>query len=117
MVRFDAGQPVLEEGRLDHTLYILLSGRVEVRRTGARSPVGEIAAGECLGELSLLTGAPHSASGVATAASEAAALTHQGLAQLIRFRPDIGLAIYSNLAIGLGAKLARASAVEGAGPP
>ena len=71
-----------------------------------------ISAGECLGEISLLTGAPHSATGVATVASEAAVLTHQDLIQLIRFRPDIGLALYRNLAIGLGAKLARTSTNE-----
>ncbi len=112
VVRFEAGQPVLEEGRLDHTLYILLSGRVDVRRTGIEGVIGVIGAGECLGESSLLTGAPHSATGVAMVASEAAALTHQDLTQLIRFRPDIGLAIYRNLAIGLGAKLARASTIE-----
>jgi GNAT superfamily N-acetyltransferase len=111
VVRFEAGQAVLKEGHLDHALYILLSGRVEVRRAGM-GRVGVIGAGECLGELSLLTGAPHSASGVATAASEAAALTHEDLMQLIRFRPDIGLTIYRNLAIGLGAKLARASTNE-----
>jgi CRP-like cAMP-binding protein len=62
--------------------------------------------------MSLLTGDPHSATAVATAASEAAVLRHQELSQLIRFRPDIGLAIYRNLAIGLGAKLARASTSE-----
>jgi GNAT superfamily N-acetyltransferase len=112
VVRFEAGQPVLEEGRLDHALYILLSGRVEVRRTGIEGPIGVVGVGECLGEISLLTGAPHSATAVATAVSEAAALTHQDLIQLIRFRPDIGLALYRNLAVGLGAKLARASTNE-----
>jgi hypothetical protein len=108
VVRLEAGQTVLEEGRSDHTLYILLSGRVEVRRSGTDGAVGVISAGECLGELSLLTGAPHSATAVATTTSEAAAIRHQDLSRLIRFRPDIGLALYRNLAVGLGAKLARA---------
>jgi hypothetical protein len=45
---------------------------------------------------------------VATTTSEAAAIGHQDLSRLIRFRPDIGLALYRNLAVGLGAKLARA---------
>jgi GNAT superfamily N-acetyltransferase len=116
VVRFEAGQSVLEEGRLDHALYILLSGRVEVRRAGIEGSIGVIGIGECLGEISLLTGAPHSATAVATAACEAAMLTHRELTQLIRFRPDIGLAIYRNLAIGLGAKLARASTNEPARP-
>jgi hypothetical protein len=32
---------------------------------------------------------------------------HQDLAELIRLRPDIGLHIYSNLAVGMGEKLKR----------
>jgi CRP-like cAMP-binding protein len=110
VVRFEEGQSVLEEGCPDPTLYMLLSGRVEVRRVGIERPVGVIGTGE--GELSLLTGAPHSATAVATIASEAAALTHRELIQLIRFRPDIGLAMYRNLAIGLCTKLARVSTHE-----
>ena len=58
---------------------MLLSGQVEVRRTGIEKPIGIVGAGECLGEISLLTGAPHPATGVATAAGDAAALTHQDL--------------------------------------
>jgi CRP-like cAMP-binding protein len=59
--------------------------------------------------MSLLTAQPHSASAVAATAIEAATLGHAALAELVRFRPDIGVTIYRNLAAGLGAKLARAS--------
>jgi CRP-like cAMP-binding protein len=58
--------------------------------------------------MSLLTGEPHSASAVATQPTEAAALSHSDLTGLVRARPDIGLVIFRNLAIGLGAKLGRA---------
>jgi GNAT superfamily N-acetyltransferase len=112
VVHFDAGQLVLQEGCCDHTLFILLTGRVEVRRSGMDSSVAVIGEGECLGELSLLTGAPHTATGVATTACEAAAIGHHDLSRLIRLRPDIGLAVYRNLAVGLGAKLARAPTSE-----
>jgi hypothetical protein len=39
-----------------------------------------------------------------------AILAHQDLAELIRLRPDIGLLIYRNLAVGLGEKLKRLDA-------
>ena len=38
---------------------------------------------------------------------EAAELLHRDLADLIRRRPDIGVIIYRNLAVGLGDKLLR----------
>jgi hypothetical protein len=39
---------------------------------------------------------------------ETAVLGHPDLAELMRLRPDIGLYIYRNLAVGMGEKLRRA---------
>jgi len=111
IARFSGGETIIEEGGRDATLFILLSGEAMIRRGGARQPVGVVRTGECLGEMSLLTGEPHSASAVAAQATEAAALNHADLAALIRARPDIGLIVFRNLAIGLGAKLGRAPLV------
>jgi hypothetical protein len=110
VVRFETGESIIEEGCRDATLHILLSGRASVRRAGVDRAVGLVGAGECLGETSLLTGQPHSASAIAAQPVETAALGHADLGQVVRLRPDIGLVIYRNLAIGLGAKLSRASA-------
>ena len=74
---------------------------------GAPLPVGVVRTGECLGEMSLLTAAAHSATATALTRVETAVLGHQDLAELIRLRPDIGLHIYRNLAVGLGEKLKR----------
>ena len=109
MASFPAGERVLEEGHLDSTFYMILTGRADIQRAGVDRPVGVVGAGECLGEMSLLTAQPHSASAVATSPIEAATLSHADLTELIRFRPDIGVTIYRNLAAGLGAKLARTS--------
>ena len=100
-------QDLIEEGNLDRTLYILLDGAAAVVRAATSHAVGVVGPGECLGEMSLLTGQPHSASARATRPTETAALTHDELAALVRFRPDIGLIMFRNLAIGLGAKLGR----------
>jgi GNAT superfamily N-acetyltransferase len=107
IARFSDGETILEEGGRDATLFILLSGEADIRRAGARHRVGLVRTGECLGEMSLLTGQPHSASAVATQPTEAATLGHGDLTGLMRARPDIGLVIFRNLAIGLGAKLGR----------
>ena len=49
----------------------------------------------------------HSATATALTRVETAVLGHQDLAELIRLRPDIGLHIYRNLAVGMGEKLKR----------
>jgi len=108
IARFAAGETILSEGGREPTLFILLSGEADVCRAGAHQRVGVVRAGECLGEMSLLTGQPHSASATATQPADTATLGHADLTGLIRARPDIGLVIFRNLAIGLGAKLGRA---------
>lgn len=57
--------------------------------------------GECVGEISSLTGAAHSATATAITPLEMAVLKKRELDELIRLRPDIGLLIYRNLAAGL----------------
>jgi len=109
LAKFDAGDAILREGGEEPTLFILLDGEADVRRSGLAHRVGVVRSGECVGEMSLLTGQPHSASVAATQPIQAAALRHGDLMDLIRSRPDIGLAIFRNLAIGLGAKLGRTS--------
>lgn len=109
VVHFGPEEPVITEGERDARLHVVLSGQVSVRRAGVEHPVGVVGAGECLGETSLLTGAAHSASAIAAGPVETAALGHADLTSLLRQRPDIGLVIYRNLAIGLGTKLTRVS--------
>ena len=111
LARFGTGDAILHEGQPDPTLFILLDGEADVSRSESAHRVGVVRAGECVGEMSLLTGEPHSASVTATLAVGAAALSHEDLAGLIRARPDIGLVLFRNVAIGFGSKLGRASLV------
>ena len=57
-------------------------------------------------------GQPHSATATAEGPVEAAELLQRDLADLIRRRPDIGVIIYRNLAVGLGDKLLRSGIHE-----
>jgi hypothetical protein len=52
-----------------------------------------------------LTGAAHSATATARTPVETAVLNCPDLAELARLRPDIGLLMYRNLAVGMGQKL------------
>jgi predicted acylesterase/phospholipase RssA len=64
---FDAGQYIFQEGDVDNALHIVLTGRLRVlhqTETGVHI-LGDVAAGEPVGELALLTQEPRSASVVA----------------------------------------------------
>ncbi len=108
---FAPNQVIVREGEQDEKMRVLLQGHALVSLNGAGDrPVAEIGAGSCIGEMSLLTTAPHSATVVAQDHLETVVFSHTVLESLMRRRPDIGLQIYRNLATGLGEKLRHADA-------
>jgi predicted N-acetyltransferase YhbS len=107
VARFEPRELVFRQGEADTQMHVVLEGEVAITVAGSVTPVGVVHSGECLGEMSLLTGTVHSASATATTPVETAVLGHEDLAELIRLRPDIGLHIYRNLAVGTGEKLKR----------
>jgi CRP-like cAMP-binding protein len=112
---FAPGEVIFRQGQEGKEMHVVLGGEVAIAVAGSASPVGTVRKGECLGEMSLLTTAAHSATATARTAVETAVLGHQDLVALIRLRPDIGLHIYRNLAVGMGEKLKR-SGLSVAGP-
>lgn len=113
---YDAGETMFTEGEVADCLYLVLEGEVRVSAGGVGATLGTVGSGELLGELSLLTRRAHSASVTTMTPVESAELSHRDLSDLIRRRPDIGVIIYRNLALGLGSKLRRTSAA-GTPPP
>jgi GNAT superfamily N-acetyltransferase len=105
--RFEAGAVIFREGQADKEMHVVLQGEVAIGVVASPAPVGVVRKGECLGEMALLRATPHSATATARTAVETAVLGHRDLAELIRLRPDIGLLIYKNLAVGMGEKLKR----------
>jgi GNAT superfamily N-acetyltransferase len=112
VARFAPGEVIFHHGEAGREMHVVLSGQVDIRLPDGDS-VGAVHGGECLGEISLLTAAAHSATAVAVTAVETAVLGHDELAELVRLRPDLGLVLYRNLAIGLAAKLKRAGGAVG----
>jgi GNAT superfamily N-acetyltransferase len=104
---FEPGAVVFREGQATGAMYVVLRGEASIAVAAAAAPVGVVGEGECLGEMGLLTAAPHSATAVARTPLETARLGHRDLVELIRLRPDIGLQLYRNLAVGMGEKLKR----------
>jgi hypothetical protein len=106
-----ANVEMFSEGNPADCLFLVLQGQVRVSAGGSHTALASVGPGELLGELSLLTHNLHSASATTTTAVEAAELSHRDLTDLIRRRPDIGVIMYRNLALGLGSKLQRSSGV------
>jgi len=88
-------------------VYIVLEGEIIICSDDPPSCIGHVGVGECLGEMSLLTKAPHATTSTAKTQVEAAVLKHSDINELVRLCPDIGVIIYRNLAQGLGEKLRR----------
>jgi GNAT superfamily N-acetyltransferase len=112
---FESGEVIFREGQEGKEMHLVLAGEVAIARGEPAVPVGVVRKGECLGEMSLLTAGAHSATATARTRVETAVLGHDDLAELIRLRPDIGLHIYRNLAVGMGEKLKR-SGLSRTGP-
>lgn len=108
LAAFAAGETIFFEGAASDRLYVVLDGQVGISIKGVAQPVGAVGNRECLGELSLVTSAPHSATATAQTRVEAAVIDRNELTQLVRHRPDIGMQLYKNLATALGEKLKRA---------
>ena len=113
--RFSDGAALWEEREPGDSLYILIEGKVSISREGR--VIGMVPAGDVVGELSLLTGQPHSACARASGPVLAGALSQQALSTLSRQRPDIGLVLYRNLACSLGEKLRKMGARHVRGQP
>jgi GNAT superfamily N-acetyltransferase len=105
---FAPGETLLVEGENEGKTYVVLEGQVRVTSGDPPQPVGTVKAGESLGEMSLLSGLPHSATATAETRVETAVLDHDRLHELVRLRPDIAVVVYRNFSNDIGAKLRRA---------
>lgn len=102
-----SGERLFAERDPNDRLYVVLQGQVAISGGPSPAVIGTIHTGETCGEVSLLSARPHSATAIAVSEIEVAELPRRDLEDLIRRRPDIGVIIYRNLAVGLGGKLLR----------
>jgi CRP-like cAMP-binding protein len=105
--RFQEGDQLFVQGAESEEMFLILEGRVSINMDAPPRRIGYIEPGESVGERALLTSELHTAAATAKSSALAAVLTRNDLTNLIRQRPDIGLVLYKNLAIGLGQKLLR----------
>jgi CRP-like cAMP-binding protein len=92
---FPAGARLMRQGEPGSTMMVLAEGLLEVRleRDAAQSKIADIEPGAFVGEMSLLTGEPRSATIVAATEALVYEITREHLAPLLAERPEIGEAI------------------------
>ncbi len=89
---YAAGEPIIRQGDAGESMFIVLEGRVEVSvRTddGRVVPVRELAVGDYFGELSLLTGAPRSATVTATTETRVLEVAAAAVRTILEQQPEL----------------------------
>jgi CRP-like cAMP-binding protein len=111
---FTAGETCTRQGAVAHWLYVLSSGKVEIRRHVEGGPetkaVATIEAPSFFGEMGLMTGEPRSADVVAVTDVECYRLDKPGLQRILEERPEVAEQFSKTLA---KRRVELATAVEG----
>jgi CRP-like cAMP-binding protein len=100
----EPGEMLFAEGAVDATLYVVASGVLEMTRatgTTASLALGRIGAGEYIGEIGLLTGAPHAATARARTHCVVYQLRRDAIASLLETNADVAVALEKSVRRGL----------------
>jgi CRP-like cAMP-binding protein len=90
-IRFGKGERIISQGDAGNSMFILVTGKAEVQveREGRSQPVGTLVAGDCFGEISLLTGEPRSATVLAELDCEVLEIEQKTIGILLREHPEL----------------------------
>jgi CRP-like cAMP-binding protein len=94
--RYDAGAELLSEGAAGMTCFLIVDGTAKVVRGGRT--LKRLGPGEFVGEMSLLTTTPRSASVIAQTPLECITLTAKGLRSVLLANPPIALKMLTTMA-------------------
>lgn len=99
---FPKGSELLRQGESARGLHLILLGAVEVVDTKAGQRIDFASTGSVLGEMSLLTGQPCSATVTATTDVDALVLSNEGYEALIAQHPELEIALSQLVSDRLG---------------
>jgi CRP-like cAMP-binding protein len=90
--QYAAGETIVTQGKEGIGLFVLVSGKAEVQRTGADGDtvtLNVFGPTDFFGELALLDGGPHTAAVIATEESECLVLAHWEFVGKLKLDPDM----------------------------
>ena len=89
--RFGRGEKIIEQGLPGESMFLLLRGAasVSVQHNGEVTRVAELQAGDCFGEMSLLTGARRSATVIAQTDCHVIEIEKEVMAELLQGQPEL----------------------------
>jgi CRP-like cAMP-binding protein len=93
------GRTLTKEGATGHEFLVLVEGAAEVRRNGRK--VNTLGAGDFLGEIALITGAPRTATVKTTKPSRMLVITARDFRTLLRHAPSMQFKVLEALATRL----------------
>lgn len=99
-----AGATLFGEGDFGETMYLVTAGNLQVSKRvieGAEKVLSTLDAGQYVGEMSLLTGAPRSATAKAMVDTEVIEIDQQAFVQLLHDHPQVGLDLMRQMAYRL----------------
>ena len=94
--KYKAGTTVVEDGSIGAGFYMVLNGKVEVRK-GPRV-LANLSNGQFFGEMSLIDGEPRSADVIAVQPTECFTLSTESFQALIKRHPELVLLMFRELA-------------------
>jgi CRP-like cAMP-binding protein len=101
--RMEPGEILFAQGTEDTALYVIASGIVEIsRQVGAiNETIGSIGAGEYVGEVTLLTGAPHGATAAARTYCQIYRLPREAIEPMLSQNAALAAALDRSIRRGL----------------
>ncbi|HUU29200.1 MAG TPA: patatin-like phospholipase family protein [archaeon] len=112
-VHLRKGEVLLRQGKIEESMYVLVSGRLQAVREdeeGREHTLGEIARGECVGEMSLFTGEARSATIYAIRDSYLVKFTKPAFENIAERHPQVMVTIAKILINRLGKTIRSPSA-------
>jgi small-conductance mechanosensitive channel/CRP-like cAMP-binding protein len=99
-LRFGRGELIIEQGASGDSMFVLLRGEatVSIQSNGQSSRVAGLRGGDCFGEMSLLTGAPRSATVIAQTDCDVLEIQKSLLAEFLQTRPELSRTLSELLA-------------------
>lgn len=97
------GKELTREGERGREFFVLIEGEAEVRKGGRR--VNTLGPGDFLGEISLVTKVPRTASVTTNGPTRALVISDRAFAQLLRESPDISKGVLEAMGERLASEL------------